>query len=75
MPLYEYVCDACHHRFEILQRVGARGEGLACPRCGHAEVAKVYSTFAGITAGAAPAEGGCGQPQCCRLPGGGGCAS
>jgi putative FmdB family regulatory protein len=51
MPLYEYVCQGCGTRFEVLQRVGASTSGTACPKCGGREVAKQYSTFASAIAG------------------------
>ncbi|HXY42165.1 MAG TPA: zinc ribbon domain-containing protein [Vicinamibacteria bacterium] len=59
MPLYEYRCAACGHRFEVLRRVGQDKAGLACPECGWAEVEKEYSTFAGTVAGSSPSGGGC----------------
>jgi len=33
MPLYEYECDACHHRFEVIQKYS---DPLidTCPKCG-----------------------------------------
>ncbi|HSU83590.1 MAG TPA: zinc ribbon domain-containing protein, partial [Thermoanaerobaculia bacterium] len=34
MPIYEYLCRDCGHRFEILQRMGQGPEGLICPQCG-----------------------------------------
>lgn len=55
MPLYEYRCRSCDHRFEILQRLGENGDGLACPRCGAAAPAKQFSTFAGIAGGSGSA--------------------
>lgn len=66
MPLYEYRCPECGHRFEILQRMGEGAEGLTCPRCGAAKVEKQFSTFASTTVGggSATSGGGCG-------PGGG----
>lgn len=33
MPLYEYECDDCGHRTEVIQRVGAPPIG-ACDECG-----------------------------------------
>lgn len=70
MPIYEYACTACHHRFEILQRLGENGEGLECPKCGHQRVAKQFSTFAGVAGDkAASADPGCGQASCCRTAG------
>ncbi len=32
MPIYEYLCTRCDHRFERLQPVGSPPE--PCPRCG-----------------------------------------
>jgi putative FmdB family regulatory protein len=67
MPIYEYRCSACAHRFEVLQRMGDGAEGLACPSCGAPRVEKQFSTFAaGAGAGASQAApaGGCGAPGC-----------
>jgi putative FmdB family regulatory protein len=33
MPLYEYECDSCHHRFELIQRF-SDPLAHACPECG-----------------------------------------
>ena len=62
MPLYEYRCEACDHRFEILQRRGEPADGLACPQCGVQQLEKMFSTFAaaatqGSTAASAPGPG------------------
>ena len=63
MPIYEYRCRDCDHRFEILQRMGQGSEGLACPRCGADQLQKQYSTFAsntGETAHRSSSAAGCG---------------
>jgi putative FmdB family regulatory protein len=33
LPLYEYRCDRCGHRFEKIQKFDAEPE-TACPKCG-----------------------------------------
>lgn len=33
MPLYEYECTACHHRFERIEPVNSP-DSQTCPRCG-----------------------------------------
>lgn len=69
MPLYEYVCQQCGKRFEVLQRMGASADGLSCPACGAAEVTKAYSTFASSV----PTGGGslpCGKPSAAGCGGG-----
>jgi putative FmdB family regulatory protein len=78
MPLYEYSCRDCGHRFEILQRLGEGADGLACPSCSAAALEKQFSTFAAGTssgAGGGDTEAGygaadCGTGACC---GGGAC--
>lgn len=74
MPLYEYRCQDCGHRFEVLQSLGQGSQDLACPRCGRKAPERQYSTFAAHAGGAAAAEActpqGCGAPACC---GGFGC--
>jgi len=67
MPLYEYRCPTCDHRFEVLQRLGDDASGLACPACGAARVEKQLSTFAArgaASGGDAFASAGCGRPAC-----------
>ncbi|MCS7182457.1 MAG: zinc ribbon domain-containing protein [Thermoanaerobaculum sp.] len=54
MPLYEYRCEACGHRFELLQRMGAGSQGVKCPACGSEAVKRLLSTFASMQSGAAP---------------------
>ena len=62
MPLYEYRCPECEHRFEILPRMGEGARGLSCPECGAEGVERQLSTFASSAAGRSetPAAPGCG---------------
>ena len=65
MPLYEYRCADCGHRFEVLQRMGEGNESLTCPECGSPRPERQLSTFAsaGGSAGGTgdlPAGGACG---------------
>jgi putative FmdB family regulatory protein len=34
MPLYEFQCDECGHRFEIIQQKFSDPPPAACPQCG-----------------------------------------
>ena len=43
MPLYEYECDACGHRFEIIQKF-SDGPPDACPKCGKGPVQRLQSS-------------------------------
>jgi putative FmdB family regulatory protein len=42
MPLYEYQCDACAHRFEVIQKFSDSPIDV-CPKCGGA-VKKLLSS-------------------------------
>jgi putative FmdB family regulatory protein len=65
MPLYEFECRACAHRFETL----VRGSDVpTCPGCGADDLERALSTFAVGGAGrseALPAGacGRCGDPR------------
>jgi putative FmdB family regulatory protein len=43
MPLYEYECDACHHRFERIQKFSDPPVDV-CPNCGKGPVKKLLSS-------------------------------
>lgn len=51
MPIYEYQCPACAHRFEKLQKI-SDPPATDCPACGGAEVRKLVSQSAFILKGA-----------------------
>lgn len=49
MPIYEYRCPSCGHKFEKLVRMGAPAP--ACPECGDADVTKLISAAGFILKG------------------------
>ena len=42
MPIYEYACGSCEHRFETIQRA-SEGALRECPACGEAALKKLLS--------------------------------
>lgn len=44
MPMYEYSCIQCGHRFEKLGKMAA-SETVVCPYCGSTEARKEISSF------------------------------
>lgn len=67
MPLYEFKCDKCGHRFEVLMS-GSSENPKACPSCGAAAPQKLFSSFA-VGAGAGPKKerpacSGCDHSSC-----------
>jgi len=43
MPLYEYECEACGHRFEIIQKF-SDGPPDVCPKCGKGPLQRLQSS-------------------------------
>lgn len=58
MPLYEYHCEACGKRFELLRRLTDSDRDVKCPDCQSNRVERDFSTFA--SSGPAPSPAGCG---------------
>ena len=58
MPIYEYKCPVCGHKFEVLTSISKRDEAK-CEKCG-AKVARVYEGKCAFGAGVNSAGGGCG---------------
>jgi putative FmdB family regulatory protein len=66
MPLREYACDECRHRFEDLV---SEGEKPRCPECGSRKLTRRFSAFAVASSGARTSSaeagpcGSCGDPR------------
>ena len=43
MPLYEYQCETCAHRFEVIQKFSDAPIDV-CPKCGGSPVMKLLSS-------------------------------
>jgi putative FmdB family regulatory protein len=44
MPVYEYQCEACGHRYSALVSIRNSEERSPCPRCGAGHVHKLVSS-------------------------------
>ena len=47
MPTYEYLCEACNHRFEKFQSITS-APIKKCPECGKSKVRRLIGTGAGL---------------------------
>ncbi|MEC4889785.1 MAG: zinc ribbon domain-containing protein [Nitrospira sp.] len=74
MPIFEYVCSECKHRFELLLQGSAQA---ACPKCKATRLEKLISSFGvGATGSwASPGSGGGGSCGSCGDPRGPGACS
>jgi putative FmdB family regulatory protein len=67
MPIFEYRCESCGHKFEAILFGDQSPE---CPKCHTEKLEKQLSTFAVNKGGGAAPDMGCGQANCCRMNGG-----
>jgi len=50
MPLYEYLCEACHHVFsKVLTLNEHEHQKITCPKCGSKKVVQEASAFFAVT--------------------------
>jgi len=62
MPIFEYLCEECGHKFEAIVFGGQKAE---CPKCHAAKLEQQLSTFSAHSHGSAAAATPCGQSSCC----------
>ena len=48
MPIFEYKCDKCDEKFELLKSASDDSSAI-CPGCGSSDVSIVFSTFCSST--------------------------
>ena len=48
MPIYEYKCAKCGHRFSLLEPMGEPHDAKECPKCGAKETNRVLSVFSSL---------------------------
>jgi putative FmdB family regulatory protein len=51
MPIYEYRCESCSGKFEVLTRFAERDAAQHCPACESAKTRVLVSSFAFAGAG------------------------
>lgn len=56
MPMYEFICQSCGHRFEVLTSYSRKGE-VRCPQCDAPALKEVMGLVVGghSSPGGAPA--------------------
>ena len=67
MPIFEYRCEGCGHKFEAILFGSQTPE---CPQCYTEKLEKQLSTFAVSTGSSALPAAGCGETNCCMMKGG-----
>jgi len=63
MPLYEYLCESCGKKIELLVHLDQEN-GLVCPHCQGKELKKLWSSF-GIGGGSSRLQSAASACQSC----------
>ena len=76
MPIYEYQCNECNSKYEVLVRTSSDDdEKVSCPKCNSTKNKKLFSTFSASVSSSGPSgDYGCSNGSC-GIPSGGGCSS
>jgi putative FmdB family regulatory protein len=61
MPFYEYTCNRCATRFELIRRLAERDEPTVCPSCGAKNARRELPRVSATVRDAAPP---CGANSC-----------
>jgi len=61
MPIYEYYCEKCGEKFELLRSMVDSDKDTKCPKCGEKSAKKIFSTFGVMSPGTSctPSAPGC----------------
>ena len=60
MPVYEYECKACGHRFELRRSMSDSDDQVQCPACGARKPKRVFSVFGTVGSSADLSSSACG---------------
>jgi putative FmdB family regulatory protein len=64
VPIYEYHCKKCQHRFDLMRRLADRDNAATCPECKSRRTTRSTVTAFAVLSGASPNAGlGEGEPE------------
>ncbi len=75
MPIFEYRCENCGSKYDVLHKSSVNQEEVTCPKCNSTKSKKLLSTFsASIDGSSSYSSSNCASGNC-DVPSSGGCAS
>lgn len=76
MPIFEYKCEECNHKYEVLHKGQSTNEEVTCPKCKSKSKTKLFSSFKASVSSSSTSNycsdgscavnynGGCGNGMC-----------
>lgn len=74
MPIFEYRCQDCGTKYEVLHKSSENKSDIICPSCNSLNNRKLLSTFSASMSESANSGNSCATGNC-DVPSAGGCAS
>jgi len=74
MPIFEYQCEDCKTKHEVLHKSSLNQEEVSCPKCNSKKNKKLLSTFSASFSSGSYSDSSCASGNC-DVPSTGGCAS
>ncbi|MFC2132995.1 FmdB family zinc ribbon protein [Bacteroidota bacterium] len=75
MPIFEYKCEDCNTKHEVLHKSSTNIEEVTCPSCNSNNNKKLLSSFSASIGNSSFSAGESCSTGSCGLPVSGGCAS
>ena len=75
MPIFEYKCNDCSKKFEVLHKSSINLEEVICPECHSQNHKKLFSSFSASTDSSSFESGSSCQDGSCSMQSIGGCAN
>jgi putative FmdB family regulatory protein len=74
MPIFEYLCQECGTKYEVLHKSSENKNNIICPNCSSSNNKKLLSTFSASMGDSGYSGDSCATGNC-DVPSSGGCAS
>ncbi|MEW6508316.1 MAG: zinc ribbon domain-containing protein [Bacteroidota bacterium] len=75
MPIFEYKCNDCGKKFDVLHKSSVNLEEVICPDCQSKNSKKLLSSFSASIGSSSDYSGGTCSDGSCGVPSYGGCAN
>lgn len=75
MPIFEYQCEECKTKFEILHKNSSSNEEVLCPKCHSKKSKKLISSFNSVESGSSDFSNSSCATGSCDIPSNEGCSS
>lgn len=75
MPIFEYKCNDCNKKFDVLHKSSTNLEEVICPVCQSKDSKKLLSTFSASTGSSSYNSASSCSDGSCGVPSYGGCSS